>query len=114
MSRTFSTAIAVVSIALLAASKNPSVPPDPIVVLESEIAGAPGVTDNLRHPLTVKLEAARAALAKDKTSVACIALGDFRDQVVEKRGKGIPTGTADEWLATVGQISTAVGCSIVC
>jgi hypothetical protein len=144
MSYTFSAAIAVVSFTLLAATNDHPVcleparlptrpqptaivaggytktvpkPPsasDLISQLESAIAAAPDVSDNLRHPLTTKLDAAIAALAKNKSSVACVALGDFRDQVVEKRGKGIPAPTADEWLATVGQISTLVGCSIVC
>ena len=144
MSYKFSAAIAIVSFALLTASndqpvlleparlptrpqplvtvvgrytKTLPVPPsaaDLIAQLETAIAAAPGVTDNLRHPLTTKLDAALAALAKNKASVACVALGDFRDQVVEKRGKGIPEATADVWLASLGEISTIIGCSLTC
>ena len=82
--------------------------------LKAAIAAAPGVAATVKNPLTVKLDAANAALAKKKFDTACVALGDFQTQVTDKRGKGIPVATADAWLLTVADIKTAIGCSGGC
>ena len=87
---------------------------DAITQLKNAISTASGVSSNLRNPLIVKLSAAQTAIAKNKSDVACTALGDFRDQVTEKRGKGIPVATADAWLETATQIGLPLGCSGAC
>ena len=83
-----------------------------ITQLKAAIAAESSVSSTLRNPLRAKLDAALSAIAKNKTTVACDALGDFEEQVMEKRGNGIPVATANAWLLTAGQIKTAIGCSV--
>ena len=84
--------------------------PDLIGELTNAIGTATDISSTLRNPLTVKLNAARNAIAKNNTEIACQAMTDFVGQVTEKRGKGIPVATADAWLQTAENIQSLIGC----
>ena len=78
--------------------------------LRAAVANA-ALAKDLRRSLLAKLDAAAAALAKNKQGTACAALSDFREQVTSQRGKAIPVATADAWLSATTQIENAIGCS---
>src|SRR5262249_32720031 len=58
-----------------------------------------GLPHGLTNALTVKLNAAIAALANNDTAGTIAALNDFINQVNAQKGKKIPAAAADDLLA---------------
>jgi hypothetical protein len=60
--------------------------------------------------LKSKLQAARTFLNSNNFTGACGKLADFIGQVQSQSGKGIPTATANSWIASATQIRTLLNC----